>query len=111
MVAVAEAPEEIGRNEFDEWCWKRGLELRDVVDGLAHVAATLSCESDRRLRVPSIETVRLIRLPFSDSRRRVPGVEVMELIHRFTEGAIVAAHFYPRDMRGLPEPVSAEGQV
>lgn len=99
-------PEEIGRNEFDEWCWRRGLQLRDIVDGLRVAALAICRETGRELRVPSIETVRLICLPFSDPRRRVPGGEVLELIHRFTAGAILAAHFYPAHLRGQPAPIA-----
>lgn len=99
---MAHPPEEIGRNEFDEWCWRRGLELRDVVDGLALAAAQIARETGRELKAPSIETVRLIRLPFSDGRRRVPAAGVVELIHRFTGGEVVAAHFYPPQQRGDP---------
>lgn len=99
---MVETPEEIGRNEFDEWCWRRGLDLRAIADGLALEAAKLKAETGRDIRPPSIETVRLIRLPFTDARRRVPGPEVLELIQRFTAGAIIAAHFYPHHMRGAP---------
>lgn len=91
---------EVGRNEFDEWCWRRGLQLRDIVDGLKLAAETIRSETGRELRAPSIETVRLICLPFTDGRRRVPGEGVVELIHHFTDGAIIAAHFYPESLRG-----------
>lgn len=94
---MVETPEEIGRNEFDEWCWRRGLDLRQVRDGLRAAAARLGRPE---ARAPSIETIRLIRLPFSDPARRVPAPEVVELIHAMTEGAIVAGHFYPPHLRG-----------
>lgn len=98
---MVQAPAEVGRNEFDEWCWRRGLELRDVVTGLQTAADRIARERvGPPPRVPSIETVRLIRLPFSDSRRRVPSQELVELIHAFTGGEITAAHFYPPHLRG-----------
>jgi hypothetical protein len=96
---MSEPPVEIGRSEFDEWCWRRGLGLRDVVEGLRAAAIALGRPTQR---IPSIETVRLIRLPFSDPARRVPGRDVVELIHAFTGGAIVAGHFYPPHLRGQP---------
>jgi hypothetical protein len=109
---VAEAPQsslpEVGRNEFDEWCWRRGLTLRDIVDGLKFSAEEIRRKGGRDLKAPSIETVRLICLPFSDGRRRVPGEGVVELIHHFTGGAIVAAHFYPEGLRGAAIPEAAE---
>jgi hypothetical protein len=53
------------------------------------------------MRVPSIETVRLIRLPFSDPRRRVPWRDVLELIHDLhRRNAVVGGHFYPPHLRG-----------
>lgn len=100
---MAENLSEIGRNAFDEWCWRRGLELRDVVVGLQASAERLNAGTGRTLKAPSIETVRLIRLPFTDPRRRVPAAELMELIHDFTGAEIVAAHFYPGHAGGLGE--------
>lgn len=73
------APKEIERNRFDEWCWRRGIDLRQA-------AEALDC---------SIEQVRLIRMPFSDDRRRVPAKSLMERIVAYTEGAISVADFYP----------------
>lgn len=99
---MAGTPDEIGRNEFDEWCWRRGLDLRAVSDGLKLVAARLSRDTGRLYRGPSLETVRWIRLPFSDPRRRVPGEDVLELIRHYTGGAILPAHFYPPHLRGAP---------
>lgn len=108
---MTETPKEIGRHEFDEWCWRRGLELRDVCAGLEAAAVRLQQRTGRALRAPSHETVRLIRLPFSDERRRVPGAEVVELIHEFTGGEIVAAHFYPEHLRGSATPASTAEAV
>jgi hypothetical protein len=99
-----ETPNEIGRNEFDEWCWRRGLELRDVVDGLALVAARLTRETGRVVVAPSVETVRRIRMPFSDARRRVPSSDLIAMIKEYTGGAVVPAHFYPENLRGTPAP-------
>lgn len=90
-------PAEIGRNEFDEWCWRRGLTLQQVADGLASVAAERGLPG-----APSHEHVRKIRLPFSDPARRVPAAELAELIYLFTGGAVVGAHFYPPHLRGEP---------
>lgn len=98
---MVQAPSEIGRNEFDTWCWRRGLELREVQDGLSCAAQEIKRKSGRELKVPSIETIRLIRLPFSaGEKRRVPGRDVLELIYEFTAGEIIAAHFYPPHHRG-----------
>lgn len=76
---MTQPPAEVGRNKFDEWCWKRNLELKPV-------AEAIGC---------SIETVRKIRLPFSDAKRRVPGKELAERIVAFTDGAVTPADFYP----------------
>lgn len=95
-----ETPPDIGRSPFDEWCWRRGLELRDVADGLALAAVDIRRQTGREIRAPSIETVRRIRLPFTDGARRVPASDVVELIHRFTAGEITAGSFYPEHLRG-----------
>jgi len=79
---VNETPPEIGRNRFDEWCWRRGIELKPA-------AAALGV---------SIETIRKIRMPFSDDRRRVPVKELAERIYDYTGGAVVPADFYPPHM-------------
>lgn len=85
---MTEPVAEIGRNKFDEWCWRRGLTLEPV-------AEAIGC---------SIETVRKIRLPFSDDNRRVPGKELAERIVRFTAGAVTPADFYPSHLlRGAGE--------
>jgi hypothetical protein len=92
---MAKTPAEIGRNKFDEWCWKRGLELKPL-------DAELGC---------STETVRRIRLPFSDPGRRVPCDELMARIVEYTGREIGPADFYPPHLRGAgaPDPgLSAE---
>lgn len=81
-------PPEIGRNEFDEWCWRRGLDLRQAAEPLG----------------VSIETVRRIRLPFTDPARRVPSKDLAERIYDYTAGAILPAHFFPSSMRGRAAP-------
>lgn len=81
---MSPAPAEIDRNKFDEWCWRRGIELREA-------ALALGC---------SAEQVRLMRLPFGHERRRVPNQELMARIVAWTEGAVCAADFYPPHMRG-----------
>lgn len=88
---MTQPPPEIGRNEFDEWCWRRGIDLRAAADALD----------------ASVETIRLIRLPFSDSRRRVPAKELAERIFAYTAGDIVPAHFFPPNMRGVRQPERA----
>lgn len=85
---MAEPPAEIGRNKFDEWCWRRGIELKPT-------AEALGC---------SIETVRLIRLPFTDPRRRVPAEDLMQRIYEYTRGAVVPADFYRLEPRALIPP-------
>lgn len=105
---MTQTPAEVGRNEFDEWCWRRDLDLRAVVDGLQAVADRLHQADGRERRTPSIETVRLIRMPFSDKRRRVPSQELVELIHAYTGGEIIAAHFYPPHLRGQAGAVTSQ---
>lgn len=101
---------EVGRNEFDEWCWRRGLDLKDVVAGLAQASVRLAQDDGKDRCVPSIETVRRIRLPFSDPNRRVPAAELVELIHAYTDGAVIAAHFYPQNVRGTPALAAPEAR-
>ena len=94
---MAALPAEVGRNKFDEFCWRRGLELKPVADALG-------C---------SIETVRRIRLPFSHPDRRVPNDELMPRIVNFTQGLVGPPDFYPPHLllgadvgrRGLAEEV------
>ena len=93
-------PREIGRNEFDDWCWRRGLDLRGVAAGLRATAERLERTDGAPRRVPSVETIRRVRLPFSHADRRVPATEMMELIKAFTGGEITPAHFYPPHIRG-----------
>ena len=76
---MTQSPAEVGRNKFDEWCWRRDLELKPV-------AAALGC---------SIETVRKLRLPFTDLNRRVPKTELAQRIFDFTQGEVTPADFYP----------------
>lgn len=82
-------PPEIGRNKFDEWCWRRGVELREAAKSLDI----------------SIETVRRIRLPFSHKARRVPSAELAERIFAYTGGDVGPADFYPAHLRS-GEPVT-----
>lgn len=88
---MIQPPPEVGRNKFDEWCWRRGLELKPL-------AEALGC---------SIETVRKIRLPFSDAGRRVPRQQLVERIVAYTNGEIVAADFYPAHLIRSPSEVEA----
>lgn len=83
---MTQPPQEIGRNEFDEWCWRRGIDLRAGAEALD----------------ASVETIRLIRLPFSDPKRRVPAKDLAERIYAFTSGVVIPAHFFPPSMRGQP---------
>lgn len=101
---MAKPPAEIGRNKFDEWCWRRGLDLRGVSDALRQGAIALG--RDPKL-APSIETVRLIRLPFTDPRRRVPAEPLIALIYAWTGGEIIPADFYPPQLQPGPPSTSA----
>lgn len=109
---MAETPAEIGRNGFDEWCWRRGLDLRGTVEGLRSAAIAMGFDGEEiARRVPSIETVRLIRLPFTDPRRRVPGKDLAELIHAFTAGEVPPSAFYPEHLNTAPAAPSLAGQA
>jgi hypothetical protein len=91
-VNVNSAPPEVGRNEFDEFCWRRGVDLRAASKALG----------------VSMETIRLIRLPFSDARRRVPAKDLSTRIYLWTDGQVIPAHFFPPSMRGRLATVDVE---
>lgn len=96
QAALVPDARDVGRNLFDEWCWRRNLTLNQVVALLRAAAEDLRAEVGRDLSVPSYETVRLVRLPFSDAARRVPGKDLMILITHMTGQEVQPADFYPR---------------